>query len=219
MNFFIWIGIILLVFLLIIPFTSIRIEVLYQRTKENDQGRVEVRALFGLIRFQLKLPKLDFKGLDQGIHMKSKANIITKTRMEDKIGPKSIQFFKEKYQELLDHFTDFIEVTNWFLSKVTCEKWIWHTKVGTGDAAEAGILTGMIWGVKSTLVGFISHYIQWQTYPLLNVQPAFHQAMFDIYFHSIIRFRIGHAILAMKRLVWDQFVRRDKKWQSIQSKA
>ncbi|SFJ75324.1 DUF2953 domain-containing protein [Thermoflavimicrobium dichotomicum] len=219
MKFFLWVGMILVALLIILPFTSVRIELLFKWENENDRGEVKIRALFGLVRLRFTLPQLDWAGIDRGLKVSLAEETNDTSPKKEIIGKKTIQRGKEMVRELLDQIDGLKEILRWFFSKVTCEKWVWITSVGTGDAAEAGFLTGIVWTLKSMLIGWISPYIRWQKAPELHVEPLFYREAVGMTFHSIIRFRLGHAILAIKRLYWDRNKRRNLKWQSIQSKA
>ncbi len=210
MNFFLWTGVILFVFLILIMFTSVRIEILFKHEHVNEQGEIRIRALLGLVRLRFTLPQLNWRGWEQGLQVKGKMTTEQSELMtvNEKVGKRNIRSMKKRMSELLSQIDDFMEVVRWFFSKITCEKLDWSTSLGTGDAAEAGILTGLAWSIKSMLIGWISGYIRWKQYPNLSIRPAFQQKMFDTYFHSIIRFRLGYAILALKRLFIDRYRRR-----------
>lgn len=191
-------------------FSSVWIEILFKHEHVNDLGEIRIRALFGLVRLRFTLPQLDWRGWEQALQVEGKltskhSKLVT---TKEKIGKRNIKVMKKRLNELLFQIDDFMEVVRWFISKITCEKLDWSTSLGTGDAAEAGILTGLAWTIKSMIIGWISRYIRWQQYPNLSIQPAFQQEIFHTYFHSIIRFRLGYAILALKRLFIDRNKRR-----------
>lgn len=218
----------LLLFFLLICFTSIRIEILFKRERENDRAEVTIHALFGLIRYRLKLPQIAFAGVDEGVEVRTGSDAAMPDGKESSEGgePKDvtvnrrlIERMNDLYQNILESVDFFQAKIRWFLSKITCEKLIWVTTLGTGDAAEAGILTGVAWSIKTTLIGFTSSYIRWAKPPELYVQPHFNRMVLETHFHSIIRFRIGHAILTIVRVLLHMHRRRKRKWQSTPFKA
>ena len=206
MIFFLIIIATLLVILLLTWYSNIQIEVLFKREKQNDFGKIKVKIFGGLLRFQYDLPKIKWGGLDEGVvteqDLKGKVG-----KAETKLDKKRVQIDKQKvkkfqlqYRQMLYRFDDLKKVMQWFFGKITCEKFVWNTRIGTGDAAEAGFLTGMTWSIKWTLLGWLGNHIRWNATPELKVDPKFNEAILETYFHSIIRFRIGHAILAVKHL-------------------
>lgn len=203
-------------------FSHIRIEMIFKREQGNDRGEVMIRALGGLLRFRVKIPKVDWKGPDEGVEVKSELDSAT-TAMNKKKGfqidERKIRKARKLYQESLERIIDLKEIMRKFLSKVTCEQLVWGTTVGTGEASETGVLTGVVWGVKTTLLGFFSGYIQWKQPPQLNVHPVFNRAIIETHFHGIFRFRLGHAILGINRIIFHLRRGRERNWQSTPFKA
>ena len=72
----------------------------------------------------------------------------------------------------------------------------WATRVGTGDAATTSWLAGLLWGLKSASVSFLSRRVTWLSPPRLSVTPDFDRACFDLDLTCIFRFRIGDVIIA-----------------------
>lgn len=206
MIFFLIIIVILLIILPLVWYSNIQIEVLFKREKQNDFGKVKVKIFGGLLRFQYNLPQIKWSGLDEGVI--TEQGLTGKVgKVEKKLEKKQVQIDKQKikkfrfqYRQILYQFDDFQRIMKWFFGKITCEKFVWNTKIGTGDAAEAGFLTGITYSLKWTLLGWLGNRIRWKATPELKVDPRFNEATLETYFHSIIRFRIGHAIIAAKRL-------------------
>ncbi|MBA4495653.1 DUF2953 domain-containing protein [Paenactinomyces guangxiensis] len=205
---------------MIIWITSVRVEMIFKRENGNDRGEVTISAWGGLIRFRMKIPRLGWGGINEGVKLEGEAESVGVHReKEADITKKTVDRFRSQYQQVLDHIEDFQRTVRWFLSKVTCEKLVWVTTIGTGDAAESGILTGIVWGIKTTLVGMLSGYTRWDQSPLLYVEPHFSQPVLETHLHSIIRFRVGHAILGITRLLLHLRKGRERKWQSTPFRA
>ncbi|MFC7442176.1 DUF2953 domain-containing protein [Laceyella putida] len=199
-------------FIFVIWFTTLRIEMVFKREQGNDRGEVIISAWGGLFRYRLAIPQLQWEGIDQGMKVESQAKLesnvdgaatkATQKKADVMVNKRKIKKMKESYRELVENISFFHQTIRWFLSKVTCEKLVWKTRIGTGDAAEAGILTGVAWTVKSTLVGWVSQYIKWRQPPELYVDPQFQTPVIETHLHSIIHFKIGHAIIGIKRLLF-----------------
>ncbi|WP_124727284.1 DUF2953 domain-containing protein [Staphylospora marina] len=215
-------GLILLI--LLISMTSVRIEFLLKREDGDDRGEVNIRALFGLIRYRVEFPSLVFKGWEEGLQIQENraggagGRNVDNREEEFVIDKETMRAAKRSIQEMMDHFVHLRLTLRWFLSKVTCEKLVWFTRLGTGDAAEAGLLTGIAWGVKSTLVGILGSYIRWERPPELAIDPDFHRPALETRLQGIIRFKIGHAILVGKRLFATR-KGRARIWQNIPFRA
>ncbi|MBH8596670.1 DUF2953 domain-containing protein [Thermoactinomyces sp. CICC 10521] len=217
---------ILVLLVVLIWFTSVRIEILYKRENKNDRGEIKISALGGLVRFRVNLPEVKWTGMDEGMQVEgtvkgqTTAAKMAKEKGKVKLNRRTFQRLRFYYHEFVERFDQFHKTIRWFLSKVTFEKLTWVTKIGTGDAAESGILTGVAWGIKTTLIGFFSQYTRWREAPQLTIHPEFNREVLETYFHSIIRFRVGHAILGAKRLLLHMRTGRERTtWQNIQFKA
>ncbi|WP_159102330.1 DUF2953 domain-containing protein [Caldalkalibacillus mannanilyticus] len=106
-----------------------------------------------------------------------------------------------------------------FLKNIRLEELIWRSKIGTGHAAETGLLTGVGWGVKSNIIGMFSSYLTLRCVPRISVTPSFNEKKIESNIQCMIRFRIGNAIVAGIRILLNLRKRRDEKWQSTQFRA
>ncbi|WP_028775725.1 DUF2953 domain-containing protein [Shimazuella kribbensis] len=194
----------------IIYYSKIKVHICYRRKSNNDYGEVKVRALGGLIHYRLAIPNIDFENMDKGVKVESKKNTEKEKEKDTFINKQKIENWYEHYEELLYHVKHFQESMRWFMARVRCDNWIWNTVIGTGDAAEAGVLTGVVWGVKANILGFISHYIQWNNKPELGVTPSFQHAVLDTSFEAKFSFVLGDAIRFFV-VLWFRFKKGNKK--------
>ncbi|MNP50215.1 hypothetical protein D3C76_1444640 [compost metagenome] len=73
----------------------------------------------------------------------------------------------------------------------------WSTNVGLDDAVHTATLTGALWGVKATLVGWLTGYIRLTKRPKLFVVPEFGgKPLFSTEIRCIAEIRCGYAIYA-----------------------
>jgi hypothetical protein len=208
--FIIVIGLVLLIY-----YSKIYIQIYYKRAAKQDKGELKIKALGGFFHYRLSIPTLDFKDMDKGVKVESEHESSTMKKGDDTfINKDKLEFWYENYEILLHRVKDFQEILRWFMSRVHCVKWDWKTSVGTGDAAEAGVLTGVIWGVKTTILGFISHYIQWDHKPEIEVTPCFQNAVLDTMFEAEFSFHFGNAVRFLL-LLWIRFKKDNKKSNKI----
>ncbi len=213
----------LLAFILVIPFTSIRLEAHYWREGANDQLNIQIRLLWGMIRLRYQIPLIKWMENEGSLIIREKStDLPTKGSWRQRITWRSLCAMRERYLMFRDQVHQLQDLTRSFLRHVIFERLEWRSTVGTGDAAETGVVTGVVWGVKSILVGVLGSYVQWTKQPFLKVDPLFSEATLETDLHCIIRFRIGHAMLAAIRLM--RSMRRgrkgeEQKWQSTLFKA
>ncbi|MBD1372952.1 DUF2953 domain-containing protein [Hazenella sp. IB182357] len=206
--------------LLIIFFITVQIEILFKREQEDDHGEVRVSVLKGLIHYNIQIPKLKWEGVDDGIEIEQKDASISSQSKDSQITAKSIKEAQNHFQQLLARIHHFFEIVGWFVTKIRCEKLKWVTQIGTGDAAETGMLVGGLWGIQASVLGWISHQVHCNCPVEVEVIPSFQQPLLHTHFHSMIRFRLGYAILAAVRLVIHMRKGKDRrKWLITPFKA
>lgn len=205
------------VFFLILMTAYLRIELVYKRTNDGDDGHLLFSMFKGLVRYRLHIAKIDFKGLEEGVEIETHTDT---DKERSRVTPHTIKKARHRYQEIVERVRHFRGTINWFLNKVICEKFSWSTSIGTGDAMETGIVVGTAWSLVSTIVGFFSRYIQWRHVPELEVVPDFQQMKLESKVHLIIRFRLGNAIRGIFRLLIQMRTKKeDQQWVNTLSKA
>jgi hypothetical protein len=176
--------------------SDIRVRMHFVRTKENDSLAVEVRALYGLYRYCYDVPHIDYRGLY------NKQKEMLWKRMEEERETHGIQHAGSKpwplaqYREMKRNVTRFPEWMKQTLARFRCTELRWDTRFGVGDAPVTAVLTGAIWGVLATLLGFVFQYIKLDTRPDISVTPLFNRKQFHTEANVVIQIRAGAAMLA-----------------------
>ncbi|MDR6224553.1 DUF2953 domain-containing protein [Desmospora profundinema] len=192
----------LVLFFLLMLFSTVRIRLLYHRRDEDDEMAVQVRMWAGLLRLQYRFPTIRLT--PEGVDLDEKTGTPwpgKKPPWHRRIGWKTIRRMQQNFSDIKQRVVDLYDVFRGFLGHVKCERLTWKSHLGTGDAAETGVLTGLAWGVKTSLVGFMGSYIRWVVRPHLDVVPYFQERRLETDLDCMIRFRLGHAILAVIRLL------------------
>ncbi|WP_138753454.1 DUF2953 domain-containing protein [Paenibacillus sinopodophylli] len=195
-----------------------------RRIGHNDDAEVNIKALFGIIRYTLKVPIIQFTGTSVQLKeevSKTSAGINTWKEFNEDIDPEKVVSSIEKFKHLLQmtrNLTGWVRKT---LTKVRLLEWNWNTSVGTGDAMWTAMSTGLVWSVKTSIIGVLSQMVKLKTEPKMNVQPIYQRSAFTTEWSCIAQIRFGYAILAGLQL----FVRMRKMkggvkaWQNILFKA
>ncbi|MFD0694886.1 DUF2953 domain-containing protein [Paenibacillus sp. GCM10027628] len=199
------VGFLIVIALLITMFSFIRGEFYFSRVKDNDTLSMEMRALFGLVRYRYVIPIIQFKSFAQGIMIKSETVNKTSTELKDATKDhitkeKVVEFFKQAKIALVNtlNFYDWMKQT---LAKVQCTEIKWITRIGIGDAPETAITTGAIWAIKSSLLGFAAKFVQVQTRPRVEVIPQYNEPQFSTEFRLAGRIRVWFVLFAGVRLL------------------
>jgi hypothetical protein len=187
----------------LIQFHSRRVQLL--RVKDNDTLSMEMRALFGLIRYRYVIPIIQFKGFTKGILIKSetitKSSSKLKDESKDHITKEKILDVYKQAKEALVHTLNLNDWMKQTLARVECTDLKWITRVGVGDAPETAITTGAIWGIKSSLLGFSIRYVKLTVKPQIDVIPQYNEKQFATDFRFAGRIRVWFVVVAGIRLI------------------
>ncbi|AYV74161.1 DUF2953 domain-containing protein [Bacillus circulans] len=213
-----------LLLLLFSFFLKLTIHIRYYHKKDNDDLKIEVRALFGIIRYKKTIPLIKIDEDSPTLVIEEETEITgKKEKIEDtkQFSGSDLLNFLSNSQELLNHVVHFHRIVRSFLAKLTIKNIEWSSIVGLGDAAHTGMISGAIWSVKGSIIGMISNYMKLHDMPKINIYPQFQGVASETLFSCMIQFRLGHAMMAGIKLVkyWkDGFPNFKTKETSIQSK-
>ena len=198
----IWVGLIvgvLILILLILIFTRVTVEIDFYHGNDNDHLKIKFFAWFRLIRFTIDVPMLkidkDSPALVLKEELKPGKKEETKKEKKRRITPAIMIQKLKNVKEIITHVVHFHNIIANFLKKIQIKKLVWHTSVGIGDASYTGVLTGIIWALKGSILGLISKYMRLRVQPNIMVTPQFQQVISSMFFQCMIQFWIGHALL------------------------
>lgn len=202
------IGVIIIIWIVIL-FSYVQLTTYLMRKGKDDLLQLDVKAIFGLVRFKIEVPVIIFKGLNEGLDYKAEAVL---TNLKNPVGnynealdqPKIKGHF-QKARELYNHVDNFPSWMNNILSHLQCVKLRWYTNLGIGDCASTAMLSGSLWGVKSSLIGFASTKISLQTMPELAVNPQYNQSIFATEMQSVLKMRLFYLLWGSLNLFYRIF--------------
>lgn len=178
-----WLAILLAVLLLVIILfvlvlaSSIHFHFRVCRLGKDDRIEFDIKAVFGLVKFHYELPALVFENLEQGIKVKLEKSGIAPVKLDS---DKEEQIDRESVSEWLANIRTALKATRglkkWLaatMSHVLITKLDWSTDFSLGDAAHTATAAGALWGMKWTLIGWVSRFVRLQKNPRLFVAPVF----------------------------------------------
>ncbi|MDF0726428.1 DUF2953 domain-containing protein [Cytobacillus sp. S13-E01] len=200
--FFIILGIFLLLFIITITKLSVNVDLYH--TGDDDNIRIKLTAWFGLIRYTIKVPLIKVDKETPGIVVKHEEIAGQKDlgkKKKQKFSPMDILLSMRDTTEILKHVINLHTIIRKFFNKISITKFEWHTTLGIGDAAQTGVLAGLGWSIKGTLLGILSNYMKLMTQPVTSITPSFQIPISQTKLSCIFHFRIGHAMLVGIRLI------------------
>lgn len=209
-----------LIFFTILLMTTLRIQIMAKRKEKDDRIHVKVTAWFGLISLEYQMSTLELARDYSGLL--TKTEISTSKTIEEGRSTLSLNELKSMQKQsirLLKRVRHVNRIIKAFARQVHVDKLVWRSAIGNDDAAATGTLAGLVWGIKSCMIGLLSSFVTMSAMPKLDVQPLFNEKRLETEFEGMFRFRIGHAMLAGIRILLNVRKRRESLWQSTLFKA
>ncbi len=205
-----WIAIAVLVAagaLLIIAMQPIRVEVEYWREGSDDRLLLLLKGPFGLVFQRTEIPVLDFSFTSAGpaisfVQESQDAIHGGQRKNKTKVLIKEIRKMRKVWRKLRRTIEAYKPAIDYMLDHVFLEALTWETKLGTSDAAVTGVLTGMAWSVKGTVVTALqSRFPVFSEKASIAVSPAYYRSYFSTFFHCIFSIRLVHVINVQFKLL------------------
>lgn len=203
MRFWLILGVIVLLLivllLILVMASSITVRMNLVLRSRVYHAMVHIRLLYGLIdrryEFPLHLPKTGFeKEEENGLGSKEDFEI------ENGTGENAKDRLKLGFKDLkllvraTDGFKDWLLNT---ISKVKLSGILWSSDVALDNAAETAVAAGALWGVKHTVLGWISYHLKMKSVPELYVNPDFNgPPQFSTTFHCTANVSVAKMMMA-----------------------
>jgi hypothetical protein len=208
---------------LLICFSNITCDITMQKHNHDEDIIAHLSLLYGLVTFHYEVPSIRLQKWKDGLKLeKIKINHFFSASQENEA---ETNIDKEKVEGWIDQLQSMLLATlglkkwlNQSLSKITVQGLEWSTHLALSDAAHTATLTGLVWGIKSTLIGFLSYHVMLRKNPQLDVVPVFGNVpVFFTKFHCIAKIRFGYAIYAVLVLMFRVLKVKGgvKKWLNI----
>ncbi len=184
---------------LVVISSSVRIEFTWRKRNRDDYLCYSIRAIFGLVTVRREV---------LGI-----AEHDTRTT-----------FAAANLTHLSTHFIQCAMQTNGLVrwteriaKRTMCERFMWHSHLGMGNAPTTALASGVYWMLKSTLQLFIQGRLKHFEQPDIMIVPMFSQWHFETYVHCVASIRLYRALLSLCEFVMllSRHPRRGANWLSL----
>lgn len=185
----------LVLFVCLMP---VHIAVNIRKYKDDDEISIYTKTGYGLINIkaEISLLRMYFKAGRPVVEYKAQI-VSPRTR-------KLIASFYKLFPSAKMHGAEYkyknnrrgiLGIVNYLWKKVKIRKFHMKLGIGTGDAAETGIIYGFVWIAISNILAFSnSHFTVGK--PVAIVIPYFDTVCFGLDFNCIISWKVGHIINA-----------------------
>lgn len=208
--------ILLLVFILLLLiglFLPLRFRFYYLKKEKDDFISITWQVIPGIWGIKLEIPfiKISTAALWPMIKMVTKiagekGRPWMEKEQQEILGKVQLKRLGRSIILLLKNSKKIKKMGDWFLSKISLRDFFWCTEIGTRDAAQTGILTGIFWSIKTFLYGYLQHQVKHVgCRPQISVLPDFQQEKAFFQLNCIFEIRLGHIMiggLKMLPLLW-----------------
>ncbi|WP_110932450.1 DUF2953 domain-containing protein [Paenibacillus bouchesdurhonensis] len=178
----IWLGVILILLLVLIAvviilLSPIKFHLVARKVDQHETVQLEVTMLYGLARLRYEIPSIIFKNMKEGfkVEQQSANNLLSgrTSSSEQDVNKDKVRIWSEQFYDLLRATKGLKKWMTSTLKHISFNKLDWSTNVALSDAAYTATLSGALWGVKTTFIGWLSCYIRLKQRPRLFVVPVF----------------------------------------------
>lgn len=191
-----WILIVLFLFIFISLFTKLTIDLTYKFDPNDQRLVILIKALFGLIRIRMDIPELNDTNTEKQKSEKPDPSLDKNFTDIDSIDEDEALKAYRPIKYWMKNMNELYKVVKKSLKKVRITQLVWKSAIGTGDAATTGIISGVGWSFKGTVIGMLSYYFSLKVQPQLEIRPIFNRKISNTYVKCIFQVRAGQAILA-----------------------
>jgi hypothetical protein len=204
MAFWLWTVLAIVVVVIVMALLSrIRIRLRYSRSGQLDQLIVVFQAVYGLFHYQIIMPTISIRGWNLVYRDKRVGGLTGNTNEKQKkrmIGIGTIRRKLKAYRTIVQSTRQFKRWVRQFLKKVECTRWRLDFRVGTGDAAETAVVTGLLWAVSGCASGVAGQLVTLKTSPHGYVTPNYSKTEFTVVWEADFRIRLGTALWSFIKL-------------------
>lgn len=191
-----WILIVLFLFIFISLFTKLTIDLTYKFDPNDQRLVILIKALFGLIRIRMDIPELNDTNTEKQKSEKPDPSLDKNFTDIDSIDEDEALKAYRPIKYWMKNINELYKVVKKSLKKVRITQLVWKSAIGTGNAATTGIISGVGWSFKGTVIGMLSYYFSLKVQPQLEIRPIFNRKISNTYVKCIFQVRAGQAILA-----------------------
>ena len=207
-------------FFFIVYFLPVKLEIYYRRREDKDDFKLRLKVLF--VNQKLKLSFVDVRRFfflpTAKLRGELKSILFDKeVKIKEVVNEEELDYLIERMRQVYRIAKRF---RLFFLLSHNCSFFLWKTSFGLKNPAYTGMVTGLLWSVKSSMIATIQNHSEFKKLPIIDVKANFnHQEPIKIEFKGIFNFRLGKIILMGARVSLSQIKRRiERKWTTIRLK-
>lgn len=196
----------MMIMILLLLHVTFYIGLTYQRQGDDDSLTVTIYCWRKLLFYQLEIPSISLSDQGRSWDEQNNETELDETESTEAEFQAAWRWLKEvigkpglvmvlirtlrKYIRYSRHLTRLLRTA------VCCEKFYWNTRFGTSDASVTGVVSGLLWSMKASIICRLAKQIRFISQPVIRVCPDFEDTKFITKFECIFSLRLGNVINA-----------------------
>lgn len=192
---------IILLLLFLFCLNPLVVTFIFHRLSDDDYIEVFFETL-SIIKLKYKVPIIDVVFNEKflpGIRMSKKLTSKTKEIQESK-SILNLRNLRDMYNRLKNNLILYRKPLRYLSEKTYFSSIVWHTSLGTGDAAYTAVLSGTLWGIKSNIVNYLIKNKKHGKIDI-SVVPDFSKPVFESDLNCIIKIQNANIIIGGIRIL------------------
>ena len=182
---------------IIVLISPVVLNVQIKKRGKDERYDLGIHLLWGLINFDLDIPKLIFNKkkieIEAEVERPHKEPMIDqKVNLSMELVLKVLSEIVEKRKSIIKRLSKFSKITRRI---VRLEKFYWEIEYGVDDAALTGMLYGFLWQGISAFLAILGRAVSIRSRPKIKIYPEFNRYIFKTEMNCIFRLRVGYIII------------------------
>jgi hypothetical protein len=174
------IGLLIALLLVAVLISYVHVHFTFKKHNHDDYAKITVRMLYGIVRINYEIPSIVFRNMKEGFLVKTEQRMNHsrgEAQSSERVNKRKVKKWAKDVKIML-RATEALKL--WIkqtLTRVHMTHWSWSTRIGVGDAAYTAVLIGLVWSIKSIIIGYLSYQIRFEQTPKLQVVPVWEDEM------------------------------------------
>lgn len=193
---------ILLLIIIILYYMVVSIHIKYKKCEESDLIIFLIITGFGLIKYKLEIPYLDFFANVETLGTKCKMIFKSLTGGREFIGIKKIETvfdFIEMLKKMKINHKINSKLVNYLIQKIKINNILIKVSFGLEDAFKTAIIYGILCAILTNILALLNKKVK-ADIEKIEFTPIFNKDILEVELSCIIVLRLGYIITGIKMM-------------------
>jgi hypothetical protein len=186
--------------LMLVTFSFVTVHFRLLRRGEDDRITLTV-AWLRYLRYTVEVPLVDLLVQDTGPEIRLQTAASGRPEAVADSASREIRISLASLWDSHQRYKRYTFALRYLVRWTRISRFCWYSEIGTGEAHHTGLLTGIVWALKSTLTTGLFARTVLSEKPDLAVFPDYQQPRLNTFLDCIFKIRIGHIMIVALKAV------------------